>query len=205
MSAHLYWRIYVGSATGSYVGIYSLDFQDAAGVSLCVGGTPIASTEYAFYAAARAFPGGATNWISNNEGAGAWLGYHFAAPVTVEKVLLAGFGPCADTPAHIITAQLQSSDDGVAWSIEFETDEPGGGWVSAVPVTYDAPPPSVAIPLVNQAALIVVGNEQASGATISQLAIISVGREYQIPLHLHGWLIPSIWGNPFFIERGQLL
>lgn len=208
MSAHIYWRVKVLSATGGYVGIYSLDFQNAAGVSLVAGGAFIASSQYAFYAPSRAFPGGAFNWISNNEAAGAYLGYQFAAPVSVDKVLLAGFGPCGDAPSRIITAQLQSSDDGIVWNPEYETDAPGGGWVSAVPVTYNAPAPGATLAHVNQAVFIVPSNDAAapsSGARVNQMVLISVEKEYEITNHLHGYLIPAIWGQPLFIERGQLL
>jgi hypothetical protein len=52
-------------------------------------------------------------------------------------------------------------------------------------------------------ALIVPLNEippQAAGAKFSQMAYISVGREYEIPKKPIPHLVRAIWGEPFYIE-----
>jgi hypothetical protein len=57
--------------------------------------------------------------------------------------------------------------------------------------------------VISQIALVSVVNEAppvAGGALINQIAVVTVGVEYTLPLHLHGWLIRSIQGFPYFIE-----
>lgn len=57
----------------------------------------------------------------------------------------------------------------------------------------------------NQVALIIVSNDvppPAAGATINQVAIISVGQEFVIPIQLKGFLSGgAVQGFPYLIER----
>jgi len=140
MSAHSYWRLHIVSQEGSnfnYMSLWTLDFQDSSGTSLCTGGVALASSHYAFYDPSRIFPGGPGDWVSNNEMA-CWVGYQFAAPVEPGRVVLSN----SNTGNNPVVMELQSSDDGVSWSAEWVLTKPAT-WTLHSPVTYTAPAPGV--------------------------------------------------------------
>jgi hypothetical protein len=134
MAAHSYWRIYVAQGVGAYVGIYQLDFQDAAGVSLVSGGSAFAISTYGPYTADKPFPPSNTYWIANNLSTG-YIGYHFAAPVTVDRVVIAGYGPCPDSPNQPTVLQLEYSDDNVTWVRDWIITRPLAGWTFGAAIT----------------------------------------------------------------------
>ncbi len=136
MTAHAYSRVrIVGSdfSSGSYTNIYSIDFQDASGVSLCVGGTATASTHWASFSPDRAFPGGIGDWVSNNEFP-CWLGYQFLAPVTIGKIVVAS-GNVASIPYVLV--KEDSDDGGATWTIDWILTN--RTWTLHTPVTFVAP------------------------------------------------------------------
>lgn len=136
MTAHTFWRLRFASQEGgnfNYMSIYSLDFQDSSGVSLCVGGNADASSHYASYDPARVFPGGAGDWVSNNE-MPCWISYEFLAAVEPAKVIVAN----SNIGNNPIVMLLESSDDGVDWTSEWILTKPIT-WVLHTPVIYNKP------------------------------------------------------------------
>lgn len=136
MVAHSYWRLWFDSKDGSnfnYQALYSLDFQDSGGTSLCTGGTAFSSSDYAGFHAANAFGPTPTGWTSNNE-LPCSLGYHFAAPVTPAKIAIAPWNN-GNYPVLII---VQSSDDGATWTDEYLISKPVT-WINQQVYTMTVP------------------------------------------------------------------
>lgn len=115
---HAYWRVNVTSAN-SHCSIIELEMATSAGgANVCTGGTVIASGQYA---GAQHDPAWAFDGILNNDGntwasdtaQSGWLGYHFAAPVWIDEMRIAGRVVSArQSPRNF---SLQWSDDGVTW------------------------------------------------------------------------------------------
>jgi hypothetical protein len=129
MTPHAYWRLFFGSHDGSnynFFSLWQLDFQDASGMSLCSGGTAFASSIYGPYGPGRIFPGGANDWVSNNE-MPCYVGYHFASPVLPAKIMLSPSNT-GNQPVMIIA---QSSDDGVTWTDEYLITKPSAWTIHA--------------------------------------------------------------------------
>lgn len=119
---HLYWRLYVtATETGAYCAICELEMFDAAGTSLCTGGTASASSVGFGFPADQAFDGNfaqASNfWHSNNptpsSGSPDWLRYQFASPVAVATVKITPRGGTGYAPKAF---KVQYSDDGSTWT-----------------------------------------------------------------------------------------
>jgi hypothetical protein len=136
MAAHSYWRLWFASKNGSnfnYQALWSLDFQDGAGASLCTGGTPFASSAYGGNVAANVFGGSPSGWISNNE-LPCSIGYHFATPVSPAKIALAPW----NGGNYPVLAVAQSSDDGTTWTDEYLISQPTA-WINQHVYTMNVP------------------------------------------------------------------
>lgn len=57
----------------------------------------------------------------------------------------------------------------------------------------------------SQIAVYMATKDAALGIQVSQLVVYSAEKEYDLPNNYHGWTIPTIWGNPLFIQREQLI
>jgi hypothetical protein len=106
-------------ATGDSVKLSGSDY----GSDQCSGGTALENGHYDVYSASRLFDNdsGATQWISNESGAGvngvSYFGYDFGAGVTkqIRRVVLYGNG--GGDPAWTVTSvKIQYSDNGSLWS-----------------------------------------------------------------------------------------
>lgn len=127
MAAHLYWRVTEATVSGGNAGsCVALDFRAVAGgPNVAVGGTPIASSVYvAGYEANKAFDGNAATFWSSASALPAWLGYQFAAPVSIVECAWTSRSDQADqNPTNPI---IEWSDDGVTWTRDWMNDI--GGW-----------------------------------------------------------------------------
>lgn len=125
---HKYWRLYICHHNGwnyNYTALWSMDFQDAAGNSLCVGGSAFTSSQYAYFSPDRLLPGGVGGAVSNNHNP--WfVGYQFATPVLPDRIV---FAPWFDGNLPV-TILVGTSDDGVAWTFEWLIAQPAAGWVN---------------------------------------------------------------------------
>lgn len=72
-------------------------------------------------------------------------------------------------------------------------------------VVYFAAKDGSAIIQSDQTVVYMATKDSALGASVSQLVVYMAEREYDLPINFHGWTVPAIWGNPFFIQRGQLI
>lgn len=137
MAAHLSWRLFFGSKNGSnfnYFSLWQLDFQDSSGSTLCVGGTAFASSHYSGFTPDRIFPGGANDWVSNNE-MPCYVGYTFAAPVEPAKIMISPSNT-GNQPVMII---VQYSDDGgTTWTDAYIITKPAT-WTIHAQYTMDIP------------------------------------------------------------------
>ena len=117
LTAHRYWRVRAFSINMSILSLRELEFRaTVGGATQTTGGTALASSSFSGTTPANAFDGAATEWSSNtgdvSSGDGAWIGYQFAAPVSVREIALT---------AHSLTGEglragfVEYSDDGVLW------------------------------------------------------------------------------------------
>lgn len=92
MAAYTYWRLRCSGI--GYVEIREMAFLDASQVSLSVGGTPTASSQYSgAYTPAMAFDGNtSTYWSSAATAGDEWVQYQHAAPVDPVFVMVRGAG-----------------------------------------------------------------------------------------------------------------
>lgn len=137
MAVHSFWRLHIVSKDGNnfdYMSLWSLDFQDSSGASLCFGGTAIASSVWAGHTPDRLFPGGANDWVSNNELA-CWVGMQFPGAVDPARIVLSS----SNTGNNFVVAALEWSDDGSTWTRAWVLTKPAAGWTLHAPVTYNRP------------------------------------------------------------------
>lgn len=112
-SDHDYWRIEFTHRGSSPVFIADVQFRTVAGgTQAATGGTVLASTNTAVSGdPALAFDADdATGWRSNE--ALPWLGYHFAAGVTIKEIAV----KIKQTVYGPVSVALAYSDDGINWS-----------------------------------------------------------------------------------------
>lgn len=124
----LYWRIFIeqngGDSTHSIV--CELEMANTVGgPSLCVGGTPLTSSDYNAWGwtVAGAFDGDKTSFpngwaTSPGYGIPSWLGYNFGTPVAVNEIRIVSRNDSHQqyTPS-VFT--IQSSNDGINWDNEW--------------------------------------------------------------------------------------
>ena len=116
---HSYWRIvHLGGTHASYVVHTELEMRSTPdGITVTAGGTPIQSGNYGTNVAANAFDGvSSTYWESNNtslSGGGNWLGYQFAAPVSITEIVSVQNG--SEPNERVTAGKIQYSDDGTTW------------------------------------------------------------------------------------------
>lgn len=116
MATHVYWRILITDASGSYSKTAEIRMYDSSGTSLCSGGTITASSNYPGYPPSNAFDGNTTTfWHTNNiptSGSPEWIEYQFASAVDVAVFELMRY--TNDTgPTGL---KLQYSDNNSTWT-----------------------------------------------------------------------------------------
>ena len=57
----------------------------------------------------------------------------------------------------------------------------------------------------SQVAVYFATKDASLGIQVSQIVVYSAEREYDLPINLHGWTVPAVWGNPLFIQRRQFI
>lgn len=142
---HAYWRVRATPvATESYFTLGEVEFLDAANADQTTGGTPLASSEFGgAYLKAYAFDNlTTTHWGSATgdmqSGDGAWIGYQFASEVSVSAITLQTSTTQNLTEAPIGTLNIEWSDDGVTWFLQWAVLA-GGTWTATEKRTYAAP------------------------------------------------------------------
>ncbi|UTC29889.1 putative tail protein [Bajunvirus bajun] len=126
---HAYWRVFCTSSHGNnWFSTKELDFySEPGGAVLNTGGTPVEGGHYSAQVAANAFDNDtATEWTAPTNGTNtgtAWIGYHFAAPVSVVEVKLQASN--SPTTESFKTGSVQYSDNGVDWTEAWDVaDQP---------------------------------------------------------------------------------
>ncbi|MDP3124614.1 MAG: discoidin domain-containing protein [Thiobacillus sp.] len=111
--AHLYWRLRLTAGSGAFFTMYEVEFRaSAGGVDQCSGGTAFASYSNPSYPPANAFDNnGGSLWTTSRQLVGDYIGYQFAAPVSVQQAGYTsyGVGPCDGLI-------LEYSDDGTTYT-----------------------------------------------------------------------------------------
>lgn len=118
MPAARYWRLYVLSTVGgSYFSLKELQFLDANGALLSVGGVAFASSVYSSgWEADKAFDGNtATVWATVGSGLPAFIGYDHGSGVEVAYVRFLG-DLASEYPTSAAVVALQWSDDNSVWT-----------------------------------------------------------------------------------------
>lgn len=118
---HLYWRVYLTAVQGGGTNVCSIGEIEMRlvpyGPDQASGGTALSSSDYSGYPASQAFDNnGGTRW-SSNTGAPMWVGYQFAAAVSIKQVLLVA--PDAGNYASVQMPKdfaIEWSDDGTTWN-----------------------------------------------------------------------------------------
>lgn len=112
---HAYWRIYVtanSSGTNS-TEVAEVQFRAAAGgADQATGGTAIQQAG-STGVAARAFDDSTATYWTDSTAYPKWVGYHFAAPVSVAEVAITSGGTSSNWVPNTFTVDY--SDDGVTW------------------------------------------------------------------------------------------
>ena len=132
---HAYWRIYVNVVDGavpSGVSFAELQFRATLeGGSLCVGGTPSASSNYdGTHSAAQGFDNDSTTIWASAAGVPQWLAYHLPTPSVVNQISIQARedgGTYGQTPTGFT---IQSSDDGITWNDEWSVND-STGWAAS--------------------------------------------------------------------------
>lgn len=114
--AHSYWRIqYVSGNNGTYLSAFDIQFRQTAGVAVHpTGGTVLEAHTRSGFLASDAFDANdTTRWALDDYAnlSAAYLGYHYATPVSVAQVRM--FVSNTETPNSY---NIQYSDDGVTWT-----------------------------------------------------------------------------------------
>lgn len=114
--AHAYWRIqYVSGNNGTFLSAFDIQFRQAAGVTEHpTGGTVLEAHTRSGFLASDAFDANdTTRWALDSYANlnAAYLGYHYATPISVAEVRM--FVSNTETPNSY---NIQYSDDGVAWT-----------------------------------------------------------------------------------------
>ena len=116
---HSYWRMRIVEYTRGFnmAGFSGVEWKNASGSALSVGGTAIAShTDSGTWSPAAAYSGSTyagVGWL-NSSGPGEWLGYHFTSQVAPASV---GFAPINGSPNTVpASLALDYSDDGIIWN-----------------------------------------------------------------------------------------
>lgn len=139
-SAHSYWRLFISSVQGGpNTGLYELYLRTSpGGAQAATGGTAIASGSTGGWLPAYAFDGNTTKPWYDTSTANKWIGYHFAAPVSLVEIAMIGTG--TNSPA---TAHFDYSDDGVTWSTFYNLPTQSG-WDDTATHTFTLPANTVA-------------------------------------------------------------
>jgi hypothetical protein len=107
---------FIESNDANFLSMYGLQFRQKKGTAEYVsGGTIIANGTRSGFSQADAFDqDNNTRWALDSLTTlpNAFLGYHYAAPITVEQVSM--YAPPTETPKKFV---VEYSDDGVSWSI----------------------------------------------------------------------------------------
>jgi Concanavalin A-like lectin/glucanases superfamily/F5/8 type C domain len=116
---HTYWRLYIQSVVGAAVSAAEVELRaTTGGGDQATGGTPTVSATTVGTAASIFDNNNATHWALNG-GAGSWIKYQFASPVTVGQVAYRIRGD--SNPTHAPSALLvQFSDDNTVWATAWQ-------------------------------------------------------------------------------------
>lgn len=131
--ARLVFAYNVGRSVGAaYIQVMELEFRATiGGATLCSGGTPIFSTQFASsgqYSAAAAFDGGTTNGWSSTSGdlEFGYIGYSFSSIVDVRQVAVTGW--VDQVNYALMDGLIQLSMDGTNWeTVRFIENQTGWG------------------------------------------------------------------------------
>jgi hypothetical protein len=138
--AHSWWRIRMVPFkhnppvySHGYIRIAEVEFHDTVGGSnIATGGTIFASESGDIggnYSAANAFDGDhATYWGSFNWNTDQYIGYHFAAPVTIAEIAVRVSSIVQHVPSACI---LEYSDDNVTWAGVPGMNKDGLSWAAS--------------------------------------------------------------------------
>ncbi len=127
-AAHRYWRVRNTASCTLGGGAYNFNcvealWNDASGIDLSTGGTPLYSSQSGSYLATYTYDGkyGATAgilefWGSASTGLNEWIGYDFGTPVAPSELRFmvwsnGEFGVCTQVPS----IEIDYSDNGTDW------------------------------------------------------------------------------------------
>lgn len=205
-----YWRINVTADNGNInLCIAGLEFRATiGGADQCTGGTPLSNEYVGGWPASNAFDNNpATAWASNLTNGTGWLGYAFAAPVSVEEISIRARADVANTAPKDFNIEY-SVDSGVNWIIaKVFTDSID--WAAGEVRTFAMGADSAAIPASSYAPLVEILSSppvadipfkgltlSGSAAAESEPFVIALSDNSLVVVHISGSDLTFIYTDP---------